>query len=143
MADRPTLITPAQMFARLPYTPTGSEADRAEAILVDASELIRDEAGVTWLNDDETAVEDVPHRVQGICRDVALRAYLNSEGLSQKSIGDLSKSYDRAGREGGEVVYLTDREAAAVRKAAGGTGGFVAATMVSPYNSDTLGVVPL
>jgi hypothetical protein len=133
MADRPTLVTVEYAFARRGGTPTGSELTRAEALLVDVSEEIRDIAELTWLNDAETEVEGVPYPVQAITRAATVRAFDNPEGLSQRSIGDSSKSYDRSGREGGEVVYLTRREEAAVRKAAAGS-SFRSMTLVSPWN---------
>lgn len=133
MADRPTLIEVEYAFQRRGGTPTGTELTRATALLVDVSEEIRDVAGATWLNDAGDAVEDVPHRVQSIARAAVLRAFDNPEGLSQRSIGDSSKSYDRTGREGGEVVYLTRGEEKAIRRAATGS-SFAAQTLVSPYN---------
>ncbi|GGK89203.1 hypothetical protein [Mangrovihabitans endophyticus] len=135
MADRPTLASDAQLYAKIGYTPAGDEATRATGCLVDASELIRDEAGKTWLNEAGDEVEDVPPRVQRICVAAAYRAFANPEGLSQRSIADSSKSYDRTGREGGEDVYLTDREIRAVRRAAGGS-SFAAVTVVSPWSGD-------
>lgn len=134
MADLPPLATLEQLAVRLGYLPEGTEADRANGLLVDASELIRDEADVTWVND-QGALVDVPRRVVTICVDVAHRAFVNPEGLNQRSIGDSSKSYDRAGREGGEAVYLTKTEAKAVRKAAA-AGTFRAVTLVSPWAGD-------
>ncbi|MEU8264920.1 hypothetical protein AB0C02_30440 [Micromonospora sp. NPDC048999] len=131
--DLPPLAPLAALAGRLGYTPEGAEATRAENRLADASALIRDEAGKTWAVGGQLV--DVPHRVAGICVDVALRAFTNPEALSQRSIGDSNKSYDRAGLDGGAIVYLTDAEAKAVRKAAGGN-GFRSVTVVSPWSGD-------
>jgi hypothetical protein len=120
---------------RLGYTPEETEAERAEDLLDDASELIRDVAGMTWLVANTNALDAVPRRVARICVSAALRAFENPFALSQRTIGDSSKAYDRAGREGGEAVYLTEAEEKAVRKAAGG-GSFVAVTLTSPYSAD-------
>jgi len=136
MADRPPLASLALFSARLGYTPQGDEESRATACLVDASELIRDVAGEDWLNGDETAVVGVPQRVEKICIWSAKRAFENTEALSQRTQGDRSQSYDRARREGGEAVYLTDAEQKAVIKAAQGS-SFVAVTLVSPYSGDS------
>lgn len=133
MADRPPLASLELLSARLGYTPTGAEASRAAAALADASELIRDVAGEDWLNLAETAVEDVPQRVEKICIAVAKRAFENPDAHSQRTTGDRSVSFDRSRREGGEAVYLTNAEEKAVIKAAQGS-SFTAVTMVSPYN---------
>jgi hypothetical protein len=139
MADLPPLASAAQLAVRLGYAdgefPTEAETDRAEALLIDASELIRDEADENWVNGAETALEGVPRRVEKICLAVAYRAFVNPEALTQKSIGDSNKSYDRARVHGGEAVYLTEAEAKAVRKAAGSS-SFVSVTMVSPWSGD-------
>lgn len=111
-----------------------TERARGEYLLDEASELIRDVAGKTWLTA-ANALDSVPRRVASICVASAARAFENPHGLTQRSIGDSSKSYDRAGREGGEAVYLTDVEERNVRKAAG-TSSFVAVTLVSPYSAD-------
>jgi len=131
--DRPPLASLERLGKKIGYTPTEGEADRAESLLAEASELIRDVAGKTWLDVGETAVVDVPHRVQNICVAAAYRAFTNPEGLTQRSLGDSSKSYDRTGREGGEDVYLTDDEQRSVRKAAAGS-SFASVTLVSPYS---------
>ena len=109
-----------------------------EELLDQASELVRATAGKTWTDEATGVVSDVPRRVRAIVIDVAYRAFTNPEGLSQRSIGDSSKSWDRAGREGGQIVYLTDDERRAVR-AAGGSSSMIVATLVSPYSGDAGG----
>lgn len=111
-----------------------AERARGEYLLDEASELIRDVAGKTWSDEDDVPAA-VPRRVARICIAAAARAFDNPEGLTQRVIGDSSKGYDRSGREGGEVVYLTDAEKADIVKAAGGS-GFVAITLTSPYSGD-------
>lgn len=133
----PPLASFDMLARKIGYTPEETEADRAEHLLDEASELIRDVAGKTWLVADTNVLENVPRRVARICVSAAYRAFVNPEGLSQRSIGDSSKSYDRAQREGGEDVYLTAAEEKAVRKAAGG-GSFQAVTLTSPYSADYL-----
>lgn len=132
MADLPPLASLEQLAGRLGYAPDGAEATRAAARLADASELIRDEAGVTWVNDAGVLV-DVPRRIVSICIDVALRAVTNPEGLTQRQIADSNKSYDRAGLQGGAIVYLTDAEAKAVRRAARGS-TLKSVSLVSPWS---------
>lgn len=133
--EMPPLATFGMFARKLGYVPEETERDRAEQLLDDASELIRDTADKTWLIAGTSALDDVPRRIARICVDAALRAFTNPEGLTQRSIGDSAKSWDRSGREGGEIVYLTTAEKEAVRKAAGG-GSFVSVTLTSPYSAD-------
>lgn len=113
-----------------------NERARAEYLLDEASEMIRDVAEKTWVST-AGALVDVPRRVARICVAAAARAFSNPEGLAQRTIGDSSKSYDRAGREGGEVVYLTAAEEEDIRRASGAS-GFQSVTLVSPYSDGTL-----
>lgn len=129
--DLPPLASVEQLGRKLGYQPEESEFDRAASILDEASELIRDKAGKTWTTA-TGALEPVPNRVRVICIAAAYRAFTNPEALSQRSIGDSSKSFDRTGREGGEAVYLTDDEVRRVRKAAG-TSSFNSVTLVTTF----------
>lgn len=129
--DLPPLAPFSKLVNKLGYAPEGPERDRAEHLLDEASELIRDVAGKSW-TDDDGALADVPRRVALICVAAAFRAFTNPEGLTQRSIGDSSKSFDRTGREGGEAVFLTDDERRAITKAAGvGAGSMVSVGMTS------------
>ena len=131
--ELPSLATVEDLGRKLGYVPEDTERDRAEHLLDEASELIRDKAGVTWTNATTGALESVPRRVRLICVASAYRAFTNPEGLTQRTIGDSSKAYDRTKREGGEDVYLTEAEVRTVRKAAG-TSSLVSVTLVSAYN---------
>lgn len=136
LADRPTLATIGKLIEKIGYEPTpASEMTRATDCLVEASELIRDEAGITWLNAGGTAVENVPPRVERICIAAAFRGFDNSKALSQRSLGDSSQSWDRVGVEGGAGVYLTPSERRAVVKAAAGS-VLSTITLVTPYSGD-------
>lgn len=132
----PPLASLGMLAKKLGYLPEETEADRAGHLLDEASELIRDVAGLTWLVAGTNALDAVPRRVARICVAVAYRAFMNPEGLTQRSLGDSAKSYDRTAREGGEDIYLTAEEERAVRKAAGGS-TFAAVTLVSPYSADS------
>ncbi len=134
--DLPPLAPLAHLVRKLGYTPEGEESTRAENDLADASELIRDTAGENWV-DDSGVLTGVPRRVAQICVAVAYRAFTNPEALSQRTIGDSSKSFDRARREGGEAVYLTDAERKDILKAVGSS-GMVSVTLVSPYDAGSL-----
>lgn len=124
----------ARKLGALPDDFDETERARGEALLDEASELIRDVAEKTWLTS-ANALDNVPRRVATVCVAVAARAFENPHGLVQRSLGDSSKSYDRSKREGGEIVYLTEAEERAVRKAAG-ISTFVAVTLTSPYSAD-------
>jgi hypothetical protein len=141
VADPETDLPPLGSFDRLAnklgYRPEGEERSRAERLLGEASELIRDVAGKTWTDDTTNALVGVPVRVANICVAAAFRAFNNPEALSQRSIGDSSKSYDRAGREGGEDVYLTTAEEKSVRRADTGS-SMISVTLVTPYNVESL-----
>jgi hypothetical protein len=130
--DLPSLATLAMLTRKLGYTPTGAEADRAEHLLAEASELIRDVAGKTFTTA-QGVLDTVPRRVSMICVAAAFRAFNNPEALSQRSIGDSSKSYDRTSREGGEDVYLTDEEEKSIRRASANS-SMASVTLVTPYN---------
>lgn len=117
--ELPPLASLDRLGAKLGYVPTGAEADRAYAILDAASELIRSVAGKTWVSETTGALESIPRRVRTVCVEAAFRAFGNPEALSQRSIGDSAKSFDRAGREGGEAVYLTRDEERDIKAAAG------------------------
>ncbi len=132
MADRPTLASITKLTDKIGYVPADAELTRATDCLVEASELIRDEAEITWLNDAGDAVVNVPPRVERICIAAAYRGFDNPRALSQRSVGDSSQSWDRQGVGGGQGVYLTDDEIAAVKKAAG-LSSISSATLQSPY----------
>jgi hypothetical protein len=124
----------ARKLGALPEDFDEAERARGEFLLDEASELIRTVARKTYLTT-TNALDSVPRRIARICVAAAARAFDNPHGLSQRTIGDRTTSYDRVGREGGEVVYLTEKEEADVRKAAG-VSSFTAVTMTSPYSSD-------
>lgn len=70
----PALASVTELNVRLPAELAGTEDDtRAQAALDDASALVRDEAGITWTDDDDE-LEDVPDIVVTITLEVARRA---------------------------------------------------------------------
>lgn len=137
----PPLASLARLAKKMGFTspadmPPG-EAGRGAGYLSDASALIRDVAGKTWTDPVTGALDVIPPRVRQICVEAAFRAFGNPEALSQRSIGDLSRSYDRKSREGGEAVYLTGAEESAIQRAAGASSLNVV-TLVSPYSAHWL-----
>jgi len=98
---------------------SGDEITRAEALLDDASALIRDEAGDDF--------DTVPATVLFVVCEVVRRAFDNPAGLQGENIGDY-------GWHGGAVpsgVYLTAEEKQIVHRAAGTLGGVVSLTLTS------------
>lgn len=135
--ELPPLIGFGKLVSKLGYTPEDEERARAESILGEASSLIRDVAGITWTNETTNALLEVPARVRQIALSVVYRAFTNPEGLTQRTIGDSSKSFDRSKREGGEAVYLTEPEEKAIQKAAG-TSGMTTVTLISGHDAGSL-----
>jgi len=125
----PPLASLEALSLRLGVTLAGAEADRAGAILDDASALVRSEAGRDWV-DDEGALADVPAVVESVTLAVAYRAFRNPDGVSQTSLGDASISYDRG--DGQAAVYLTRDERRSVRRAAG-TSAIGTVELASPW----------
>jgi hypothetical protein len=93
------------------------EAARAGAVLVDASSLIRDEAGKTWVND-LGDLDTVPDMVVTLVLKVAKRAIDNPEGLAGETYPEYA--WRKEGAEDG--VYLTDKECKIARRLGGRTG---------------------
>lgn len=104
--------------ARLGKVFTGDEATRVEALLDDASALVRDEAGITWTDPDTGQLTLVPGSVRAVVLRSVERAVRNPQGFSAESAGDYS--YQRTNVEPG--VYLTDGERQIIRRAIGRTG---------------------
>lgn len=96
------------------------EEARAEAVLNDASEFVREESGSLWLDPLDLTKVKAPRIVQVITVRVAERATRNPEGFSSESAGDYS--YQRNGAVGEGGLYLTERELKMLRKAGGKTG---------------------
>jgi hypothetical protein len=112
------LATIPELEARLGRVLTGAELERAEALLDDASALVRDVAGKTWIDPDTGLLEPVPGSIRWVVLRAAERAIRNPQGFSSESAGDYS--YQRTGVEPG--VYLTEGEEKAIRKATGKKG---------------------
>lgn len=97
----PALATLADVEARL-----GRNVDdplQVEALLVDASALVRTYANETWVNDDGE-LDDVPDGVPGVVAGIVLRAVQNPTGATQETTGPFSVSY---GAAAANRLYLT------------------------------------
>lgn len=97
-----------------------SNPTQAEARLAQASELVRAYAGIDWLNDDQTAVENVPGAIPGVVAGMVERASLNPDGATQntETVGPFSRSRSY-GTDAASRIYLTDADKRIIRYAAG------------------------
>jgi hypothetical protein len=109
---------PLADVSRLGRTLEGTDATRVVALLDDASSLVRDIAGRTWINPDTGVLDPVPGSIRAIVLRAVERAVRNPEGFSAESAGDYS--YQRTGVQPG--IYITDAEEKAIRRALGKTG---------------------
>jgi hypothetical protein len=97
--------------------------ERAQAALDDASALIRLEVGASWTTTDEDPVaidfgdmvDYLQDAVVAVCVAVARRVLENPDGATSMSLGDASLTLANASND----VYLTSRERATLRRAAG------------------------
>lgn len=109
---------------------------RAEGNLVDASTLVRQITGLTYLDDagalDPSAVSDV---VEMVVLASAKRAYENPTGVTQKTTGDASLSYAARAET---AVYLTDSEIAMLRSTVGRSGLSTLSTTRGAHYIDTV-----
>lgn len=94
-----------------------TETTRAAALLDDASALVRDVAGKTWIDPETGERQPVPGSIRWVVLRAAERAVRNPDGFSSESAGDYS--YQRTGVEPG--IYLTEGEEKAIRRAIGKT----------------------
>lgn len=110
---------------------------RAEAVLQDASNLIRDEAGKDWV-DDLGALSGVPDMIVTLTLKVAKRALENPDGLSGETYPEYAWRKD--GAEDG--VYLTDKECKIARRSGGKSGLWTQPTTKRscPTDGDTVWV---
>ena len=125
----PPLATVTALGLRLGVTLAGADAERAAAVMDDASALIRGEAGTDWV-DGAGDLANVPPIVEAVALAVAYRAFRNPDGVSQTSLGDASVAYDRG--SGQAAVYLTRDERRSIRRAAGTT-AVGAIEFISPW----------
>lgn len=91
------------------------DATRAQAVLDDASALVRAEAGKSWMSEAGMLESDIPDVILTIVMKAAKRAFTNPDEVRSESIDNYSTSYGD--------VYLTKTEVSLVRGAAGIRGG--------------------
>jgi hypothetical protein len=84
----PPLATLAQFEARIgrPVT-AGAETDRANALIEDASALVRFEAGADWVDETGTTLVDVPDVAVAITLAASTRAWYNPAQVQSEQLG--------------------------------------------------------
>lgn len=95
----PSLATIADMEARLGHLIVDdAERERAQALLNDASALIRFEANRTWMDDtvDPPVLGAVPDFVVSLTALAALRGWYNPAGIESAQLGAVSVRYGGA-----------------------------------------------
>ena len=123
----PDLLVDIERLESLVGTLSGDAAVRANELLTQASNMVREFGLSSWTS------ANVPPRAADIALQATYRVYTNPDGAAQKSVGDVSVSYSRAGLQG-SAVYLTKDEKRALRRLAGR--GTSTVTLVSPYSGD-------
>lgn len=110
----PPLATIADILTRAPELSTGIDSLQAEALLDDASALIRAEANREWVNDDGDELEGVPDGVAGICARMVIRALRGGDdGIRQEGEGNYNVTYADTG------LFLKAQEKRFIARAAG------------------------
>lgn len=116
---RPPLATVEDLQAAF-GDETIDDTTKALSLLERASAIVRAYAHATWLDDEESAVVDVPADVPGVVVSMVERATRNPTGATQETVGPFGRSF---GAEAASRLYLTAAEKLVIREAVGGTGG--------------------
>lgn len=128
----PALVGFEAFAARIAGGVSDADRVRAEALLEDASALVRKEAGATWVTGD--AVVDVPEIVVTITVAVAKRAFENPRGAASETTGPFGVQYpDHAG----DLVFLTESEQKTLQRLRGGAGLWTLSTTRGDPTCDT------
>lgn len=132
----PPLASLEQFDARIPGGVSEEDEARAGAVLEDASTLVRDAAGRTWVDADTGELETVPDAVVAVTIAAARRAFVNPDMVSSESIQDYSATFASASSD----IYLTKAERATVRRAAGRSGLWTLGTTRVDVGGDVMSV---
>lgn len=105
----PALAMVSDMEARLGHTiDDANERLRAQALLDDASALIRFEANRTWMDEtvDPSVLGPVPDFVVSLTAQAALRGWFNPAGIESAQLGAVSVRYGGAWLTNAERAQL-------------------------------------
>lgn len=128
----PAFATVDDLAARIPGGIAVDDLSRADAALVDASALVRAEAGKTWVTDN--VLVDVPDAVFAVTIAVARRVMTNPDGATSENILDYSRSFSSTTLS--NDVYLTKGERRVIVRAAGRSSIWTLATTRSDVGGD-------
>lgn len=93
----PPLASIDDMEARIGHQITDpADTDRANALLADASALVRFEANRTWIDPDTGTIANVPDYVVTLTVNAALRGWYNPAGIESAQLGAVSVRYGSA-----------------------------------------------
>nr|DAJ19027.1 MAG TPA: hypothetical protein [Siphoviridae sp. ctcOR4] len=106
------LISVSELEARSPYPFSERDKQVAREVILDASNLVRHEGNPLW------AANSVPPVVKTIVRNVCVRYMGLIDGVTVSRAGDETEHYTDLQEKTG-TVFLTDGEAATVRRCAG------------------------
>lgn len=97
--------------------------DQATSLLERASAIVRAYARKTWLNADETELEDVPADIPGVVVSMVERATRNPTGVTQEQeqAGPFARSRS-FGTDASQRLYLTRSDKLVIGAAAGTAG---------------------
>lgn len=132
----PALATIAQLETRL-GVPVGSlagvELAQAQALLEDASELVRAETGKSWVDEDNLPI--APGPVQTIVCQIVIRYLKNPDGYTSES--EDGYTWRREGTDVDGGLYLTDQERRLLSRYSTSNGGlYTIPTTKRPYSRD-------
>lgn len=117
----PSLAEVRDLEARMKRTfESNEDLAWAESVLDEASTIVREESGKSWLDPDDPSVIVAPDIVKTITLRVAQRAISNPDGYSAETAGDYSYQRNGVGPDGG--LYLTPWEIEKLRKVGGRNG---------------------
>jgi hypothetical protein len=103
----PPLASVTDLEARLVAPITDAhQRERAEALLADASTLVRYEANRTWVDPDTGLPTAVPDVAVTICLQAALRAFYNPAQVASQQLGAASVRYGDVWLTGSECERL-------------------------------------
>lgn len=112
----PPLISVEQYVARLGRSLGATEEAQAEALLGDASAIVRLEAGEDFLDEAGEELEDVPDVIAGVVYAMVRRGMENPRALTGETLGDYSW---QAGGASSTGIFLTREEKRTIRRAVG------------------------
>lgn len=130
----PSIASLSEFEERIPGGIESQDTLRAEAALKDASALVRDVAGKTWVDDEGALEDDIPDGIVSVVIAAAKRCFINPDGVRSESIDNFQTNYATSSPD----VYLTNTERQRVRQLAGKTGLWTQPTTRGEIETDTI-----